>query len=326
MSVSSAAPREISRFCVAVVYTLHAETPSWIVERKSVLGRPRRVSGTRLGSGDPEGARERNARPDAKSQFRRPRTPPRAIVAASFRRLSATRARAGEPEIAGDVSPHGRASVDGGPRPRPRRRDSARALRSRSNRVGVPAEPVPNLSPSTGRLSGPKHSEVPGLPPRRGAGVPLIRPGAAASARADPLEARRSPRPSPRSRLRARGDRAAGGVRPNARARTPEHRKCRSAARRPGRVRAARDVGGGRSRTRHRCGFENDLLDIDARSIDRRRHFAKFAKSPRLVRARRAGGERRVRRGARAIRPGRGIRPGVERNVASARGVRAQDR
>ena len=82
----------------------------------------------------------------------------------------ATRARAGEPEIAGDVSPHGRASVDGGPRPRPRRRDSARALRSRSDRVGVPTGTRPEPL-ALGRVvsRGPKHSRGPEPPARRGA-------------------------------------------------------------------------------------------------------------------------------------------------------------
>ena len=69
----------------------------------------------------------------------------------------------------------------------------AATLRARFDREAVASasrpEPVPNLSPSDGSLS----LGVPpttSLPPVAAREVPLIRPGAAASARADPLAAR----------------------------------------------------------------------------------------------------------------------------------------
>ena len=71
----------------------------------------------------------------------------------------------------------------------------AATLRARFDREAIASasrpEPVPNLSPSDGSsLEVPNTLEVPSLPPVAAREVPLIRPGAAASARADPLEAR----------------------------------------------------------------------------------------------------------------------------------------
>ena len=71
----------------------------------------------------------------------------------------------------------------------------AATLRARFDREAIASasrpEPVPNLSPSDGSsLEVPNTLEVPSLPPVAAREVPLIRPGAAASARADPLAAR----------------------------------------------------------------------------------------------------------------------------------------
>ena len=82
----------------------------------------------------------------------------------------------------------------------------AATLRARFDREAIASasrpEPVPNLSPSDGSsLEVPNTLEVPSLPPVAAREVPLIRPGAAASARAPTRSKRaRSPRPSPRSR------------------------------------------------------------------------------------------------------------------------------
>ena len=71
----------------------------------------------------------------------------------------------------------------------------AATLRARFDREAIASasrpEPVPNLSPSVASsLEVPNTLEVPSLPPVAAREVPLIRPGAAASARADPLAAR----------------------------------------------------------------------------------------------------------------------------------------
>ena len=171
-------------------------------------------------------------------------------------------------------------------------------------------EPVPNLSPSDGSsLEVPNTLEVPSLPPVAAREVPLIRPGAAARRAPTRSPLARSPRPC-RGLRYAREETARLAARPNARARTPERRKCRSAARRPGRV-ARRRPGGDVLehaidvvRERHRCAIDRSPTPL-----------REVAKSPRVVRARRAGGA--AYRGARAMPARRGIRPGVER-----RGVR----
>jgi len=70
----------------------------------------------------------------------------------------------------------------------------AATLRARFDREAVAwasrPEPVPNLSPSDGSLSLGVLPPTTSLPPVAAREVPLIRPGAAASARADPLAAR----------------------------------------------------------------------------------------------------------------------------------------
>jgi len=70
----------------------------------------------------------------------------------------------------------------------------AATLRARFDREAVVSasrpEPVPNLSPSDGSLSLGVLPPTTSLPPVAAREVPLIRPGAAASARADPLAAR----------------------------------------------------------------------------------------------------------------------------------------
>ena len=192
----------------------------------------------------------------AKRQFRRPRTPSRAVTASFRPATSHSRARA-QHAAPGDVPPHGRASADGGPRARPHRCEPARAFRRRS-RLGVPAGTRPEALALGRVLSRGRTSEP---PPRRGAGGPADPPrprGVGARRPARRARARRGRRRG--LALRARGSRAPGGVRAKARARRPERRNkyragdARRLARRRGRVRAARDARGGRPRARHRGG------------------------------------------------------------------------
>ena len=205
MSVSSATPREITRLRVCVVvYALHSETPSWTVRAK--VG-PRTSAAcfyvTRVSDQPTPRGRTRTrtrVRRDAKSQFRRPRTPPRAVVTASFRRLSChsrARGRAGD----------SRGCLAARTRLRRRRTATSTASPRLCARASIakqsPRRPDRNPSrtsrPRTGpSLSGSRPRRA-SRPSRRGrsrlsAPAPRRRRAPTRSPRA------RSPRPSPRSR------------------------------------------------------------------------------------------------------------------------------